>query len=76
MTRIGSPEAAILTWLVDHEHATASEVGHACGMVVASAQGRLNVLKTQGLVTGKLNDAVPPARVYAITAEGRREIER
>ena len=72
MTRIGPIGAAILTWLVDHKHVTASDIGHACGMVTASAQGRLNFLKTQGLVMGELNDAEPPVRIYAITVEGRK----
>ncbi len=53
----------------------ASEIANACGVMVVSIRGRLVFLKTQRLVSSKLNDAVPPVRIYAITAEGRRRIE-
>lgn len=75
MTPIGSTQASILAWLADHEHVMASEIANACGVMVVSIRGRLVFLKTQRLVSSKLNDAVPPVRIYAITAEGRRRIE-
>ena len=72
MTRIGSLQVSILTWLVDYEHATASGVGHACGIAFFSARGRLIFLQTQRLVSSRYNDSIPPRRIYALTAEGRQ----
>lgn len=75
MTQLGSPEIAILTWLVGQEHGTIAEIGDACGIAFVSARGRLSVLEKQKLITGRSNGAVPPLKVYAVTAEGRRRVE-
>lgn len=75
MTRLGAPEIAILTWLVDHEHGTLAEIGDACGIAVVSARGRLSVLEGRKLITGRSNGAVPPLKVYTVTAEGRHRVE-
>ena len=73
--RLGLPEIDILTWLADREHGTIAEVSDACGIAFASARGRLSVLEGHKLITGRSNGAVPPLKVYAVTAEGRRRVE-
>ena len=75
MTRIGAEEAEILTCLAEHESATVSEIGQACGVMPVSVRGRLVILEKRGLVSGRPNDAVRPVRVYTITAEGLRKVE-
>ena len=76
MTRLGLPEIAILTWLVDNQNGTISEIGEACGIALVSARGRLSMLQKHKFVIGTPNDAVPPSRMYAITDEGRCKVER
>ena len=75
MTRLGAQEIAILTWLAEHKHGTIAEIGEACGIALVSVRGRLSVLNTQKLITGRSNDAVPPLKIYTVTAEGRRRAE-
>ena len=72
----GPTEDAILTWLVEHEHSTASQVGRASRTALPSMRGRLRRLERQKLVSGRPNDSVPSYRVYAVTDEGRLKVNR
>ena len=48
MTRIVAEEAEILTCLADHESATVSEIGQACGAMPVRVRGRLVILESEG----------------------------
>lgn len=70
--RIGTSEIIILKWLTDHERATATEIGQACGLSAISVRGRLVILEKRMLVVGEPTGRVSRVKSYALTAEGRR----
>lgn len=71
-----SPNALILSLLVGRSHTTAAAIGTACRLTPGEARSRLAQLESLRHVTSREDKSmVPPSRVYAITAEGRRRIE-
>ena len=72
MTTIGaSPDALILSVLLDRPHAT----GAACRMSPGEVRSRLAHLESLRLVTSRSDKGTPPSRVYAVTPEGRRKVK-
>ena len=67
-------DTEILTWLAEHEGATAFDVSRASEMNIHSVRSRLRYLERHKLVTGSPNGAVPPYRAYSVTDEGRRKV--
>ncbi len=68
-----SPELAILHHLAACTHSSAAEIGAACAMTTTGIEAQLVMLDLRGLVLGRQDAAVPPRRVYRLTAEGRRK---
>lgn len=68
-----SPELAILHHLAACTHSSAAEIGVACAMTTTEIEAQLVMLNLRGLVLGRQDGAVPPRRVYRLTAEGRRK---
>ena len=71
-----STSALILTYLAKRAHAPANEIGLACQMKPGEVRARLVHMESLRLVTShSTRGTVPPTRVYALTAEGRRRVE-
>ena len=71
-----SPDALILRLLLGLPHATAAAIGTACRLSPGETRSRLSHLDSLRNVTSRQDrNAVPPVRVYAVTAEGRRKME-
>ena len=71
-----SPDALILHLLLGRSHATAAAIGATCRLSPGEVRSRLAHLESLRHVTSRQdNRMTPPARVYAITAEGRRKVE-
>lgn len=71
-----SPDAAILVLLCQRPQATAAAIGTACRMTPGEVRSRLAGLESRRLVVGRHDmRLVPPARVFAVTGEGRRRVE-
>ncbi len=72
-----SPDATILVLLCQRLQATAAEIGITCQMTAGEVRSRLAGLESRRPVAGRLDARLaPPARAFAITGEGRREVER
>lgn len=72
-----SPDATILVLLCGRPQATAAAIGTACRMTPGEVRARLAGLESQRLVVGRHDmHLVSAARVFAVTGEGRRKVER
>ena len=76
MTTSLSPDTAILILLCQRPQVTAAAIGTACRMTPGEVRARLAGLERRRLVAGRHDmRLVPPARVFAVTSEGRRKVE-
>ncbi len=71
-----SSDAAIVVLLCQRPQATAAEIGITCRMTAGEVRSRLAGLESRRFVAGRHGmRLVPPARVFAVTGEGRRKVQ-
>lgn len=70
-----SPDALILAFLSERTQASAAAIQAACRLAPGEVRSRLAHLESLRHVAGRMDQRlVPPARAFAITAEGRRRV--
>ncbi len=72
-----SPDILILTFLFARTQATAADIQTVCRLSLGVVRSRLAHLERLRYVISRTDTRlVPPARVFILSGEGRRKVER